>query len=295
MPPARTPRGSPMQRISVVIPARNESASIAAVVAGVIDAVPGAEVIVVDDGSEDATATLAANAGARVVSHPYAKGNGAAIKTGARSASGDTLVFMDADGQHEPSDIRVLLARYSAGYDMVIGARKPDGHSGAWRRVANAFYSRFASWMVGHEIPDLTSGFRVVDARRFREFLHLLPNGFSYPTTITMAFFRSGYSVTSEFVAVRKCSGGSHIRLSRDGIKFVLIIFRVGTLYSPLRIFFPIAVLQFAAGMLHYLHTYIDSGRFTNMSALLLTSSLTVFLVGLVSEQITALHFRRNP
>lgn len=283
-----------MSTISIVIPARNEAGSIGSIVTGARAALPDAEIIVVDDGSDDETGRLAAAAGARVLRHPYAKGNGAAVKAGAKAAAGETLVFIDADGQHDPMDIQRLLTRYAEGYEMVIGARRADGHSGFWRRIANAFYSRFASWMVGHEIPDLTSGFRVADARKFREFLHLLPNGFSYPTTITMAFFRSGYSVASEFVAVRKCSGGSHISLSRDGIKFVLIIFRVGTLYSPLRIFFPVAMLQFAAGMLHYLHTYIDSGRFTNMSALLLTSSLTVFLVGLVSEQITALHFRRS-
>lgn len=283
-----------MRTISVIMPARNEADSVGEIVTGVRAAVPGAEIIVVDDGSEDATARVAVEAGAEVVRHPYAKGNGAAIKSGARAAKGDTLVFIDADGQHNPADIPRLLARLEEDYDMVIGARRPDGHSGLWRRFANAFYSRFASWMVGHEIPDLTSGFRVVDANRFKEFLYMLPNGFSYPTTITMAFFRSGYSVKSEFVEVKRCTGGSHISLTRDGLKFVLIIFRVGTLYSPLKIFFPLALLQFAGGLLHYMATYVQSGRFTNMSALLLTSSLTVFLVGLVSEQIASLQFRRN-
>ena len=285
---------APALRISVVIPARNEASSIGRVVADVLGIHPEAEVIVVNDGSDDDTSRVASDAGARLIDHPYNKGNGASIKAGARAATGDVLVLMDGDGQHRAEDISRLLNSYLGGYDMVVGARRPSGQSGSWRRMANAFYSWFASWIVGQRILDLTSGFRVVDARKFREYLYLLPNGFSYPTTVTMAFFRSGYSVKYEYVDVEKCSGGSHIRLMRDGIKFLLIIFRVGTLYSPLKIFFPLAAIQFGIGIAYYLFTYFTSDRFTNMSALLLTSSLTVFLVGLMSEQITALIFKHD-
>jgi hypothetical protein len=201
---------------------------------------------------------------------------------------------MDADGQHRPRDIATLLARFGQGYSMVVGARRAGGQSGIGRLCANVFYNAFASWIVGHRVHDLTSGFRVVNAERFREFLYLLPNGFSYPTTITMAFFRSGHSIAYEYIDVAKGEGDSHIHPVRDGLKFLLIMFRVCTLYSPLKLFFPLAVLQFVSGLLVYGYTFLTQERFTNMSALLLTSALTTFLIGLVSEQITALLFKHD-
>ena len=229
-----------------------------------------------------------------MVSHSYSKGNGASIKTGARAASGQIIVFLDGDGQHSPNDIARLLERIDSGAHMAIGARDAVSQASIFRHTANWFYNLLATWITGHKVLDLTSGFRAVDARKFREFLFMLPNGFSYPTTITMAFFRSGYTV--EYVPIRAAqrSGKSHVSVVRDGLKFLLIIFRVCTLYSPLKLFFPVAVLQFLTGVLYYAHTYISEDRFTNMSALLLTSALTTFLIGLVSEQITALIFKHD-
>lgn len=281
-------------QISVVMPARNESASIGSLVRAVVSMHPDAEVLVIDDASTDDTARLATEAGARVISHRYAKGNGASIKTGARAAAGKTIVFMDGDGQHMPEDIARLLARLNDGADMAIGARDAASQASVFRHTANWFYNLVATWITGHRILDLTSGFRAVDARKFREFLFMLPNGFSYPTTITMAFFRSGYTV--EYVPIRapRRSGKSHLNLMRDGLKFLLIIFRVCTLYSPLKLFFPMAVLQFVAGAGYYAYTYVQWERFTNMSALLLTSSLTTFLIGLVSEQMTAMLYKHD-
>lgn len=264
------------------------------VVRQILKLLPAAEVIVVNDGSSDDTAECARNAGATVIDHHYSKGNGASIKAGARAASGEALVFMDADGQHNPADVLRLLQRYREGYAMVVGARRARGQSGLARLFANTFYNRFASWIVEQRVLDLTSGFRIVEANRFREFLYLLPNGFSYPTTITMAFFRSGHSVAYEYVDVSKGEGESHIHLLKDGVKFLLIMFRVCTLYSPLKLFFPLAVLQFLAGITLYAYTFVTVNRFTNMSALLLTSALTTFLIGLVSEQITALLFKQE-
>lgn len=249
--------------------------------------------MVVDDGSTDSTGSVCAQYGARVVSHPYAKGNGAAIKSGARHASGDIIVFMDGDSQHRPEDIPRLLAKLDEGFDMVVGARTSRKHqAGVHRAAANGFYNRFASWMTGHDVLDLTSGFRVVRANLFKRFLYLLPNGFSYPTTITMAFFRSGYSVAYEPIEVDKRVGKSHIRLWRDGVRFLLIIFKIGTLFSPLKLFLPISSMFFLTGLGYYGYTYLWSGRFTNMSALLFITSVLIFLIGLVSEQITALMYR---
>lgn len=282
-------------RLSVVIPAKNESEGLKRTLPRLRVRFPDAQVIVVDDGSTDDTARVAKAAGAEVLSSPYPMGNGAAIKRGARAATGDVLVFMDGDGQHDPDQIPTLLARLEQGYDMVVGARNSKGQANLHRGMANAFYNRLASWMTGHRIVDLTSGFRAVRAEKFREFLHLLPNGFSYPTTITMAFFRSAYPVSYLPVDVRSRVGtGSHIRPLRDGVRFLLIIFKIATLYSPLKLFAPIAVGFASVGVGYYIYTFSVAGRFTNMSVLLFSAAVIVFLIGLVSEQITSLVYSKS-
>ncbi|MBW8368697.1 MAG: glycosyltransferase family 2 protein [Arenimonas sp.] len=283
-------------RVSVVLPAKNESEGLRRTLPALRQCLPDAEIIVVDDGSTDDTAALATSLGARVLASPYSMGNGAAIKRGARAATGEVIVFMDADGQHDPALIQGLMARLDEGYDMVVGARDGDGQANVGRGLANAFYNRLASWMTGHRILDLTSGLRVVRADRFREFLHLLPNGFSYPTTSTMAFFRSGYPVAYVPVRVgRRLGTASHIRPIKDGIRFLLIIFKIATLYSPLKLFAPVGAGFFLLGLGYYSYTFLTQGRFTNMSALLFSAAVIVFLIGLVSEQITSLTYNRPP
>lgn len=280
--------------LSIVIPAKNEAIGLHRILPELNDLYPDAEIIVVNDCSTDETTEVAASYGAKVISHPYSKGNGAAIKSGLRAAKGDILVCMDADGQHQPRDIGVLLEKMQQGYDMVVGARNRKGQANIHRGIANKFYNAFASWMVGHKVEDLTSGFRAVNTRKFREFLTLLPNKFSYPTTVTMSFFRMGYSVGYVPIEVLPRVEGthSHIRLWQDGVRFLLIIFKIGTLFSPLKLFFPISLSFFATASLYYLYTLISFGRFTNMSALLFTTSVLIFLMGLISEQITSLIFK---
>lgn len=278
--------------ISIILPAKNESAAIGETVAGIRQQYPDAEVIVVNDGSTDNTAEVSEAAGAKVVHHPYSKGNGAAIKTGARAASGEIIVFMDADGQHDPADIPRLLEFLEQGHDMVVGARQKGSQASVGRGLANGLYNRLASWMTGHRVDDLTSGFRAVRANKFREFLYLLPNGFSYPTTSTMAFFRAGYSVAYIPIHAAKRIGKSHIRLLHDGARFLLIIFKIGTLFSPLKIFAPVAFVMFLLASGWYGYTLYSFGRFTNMSALLYSGAVMVFLMGLISEQITALMYK---
>ena len=280
--------------LSIILPAKNEAEGLRGTLSALKAAYPEAEIIVVDDGSTDATAQIAAEQGARVLSSPYSMGNGAAIKRGARAATGEVLVFMDADGQHGAGHVRALLDKLGEGYDMVVGARDRSGQANVHRGLANGFYNRLASWMTGHRILDLTSGFRAVRADRFREFLHLLPNGFSYPTTSTMAFFRSAYPVAYMPIPVAKRLGKSHIRPLRDGIRFLLIIFKIATLYSPLKLFAPTAVVFFLAGLGWYGYTFAAHHQFTNMSMLLFSASVIVFLIGLVSEQITNLTYRRD-
>jgi glycosyltransferase involved in cell wall biosynthesis len=278
---------------TIILPARNEAASLERLLPLLRAALPEAEVIVVDDGSSDDTAAKAAAAGARVIRHPYGMGNGAAIKTGARAARGEILVFMDADGQHDPADVPRLLARLAEGYDMAVGARGAGSQASAARGLANRLYNRLASWMVGRPVLDLTSGLRAVRAEKMREFLYLLPNGFSYPTTLTMAFFRSAYPVAYVPIVAARRQGRSHLRPLRDGVRFLLIIFKIATLYSPLKLFVPVAAAFFATGVGYYAYTYATMGRFTNMSAVLFITSILVFMMGLVSEQITQLVFKK--
>ena len=283
-----------MNRLSIILPAKNEGAALKDLLPRLRQAQPAAEIIVVDDGSTDDTRDICEAAGVSCLSSPYSMGNGAAIKRGARAASGDVLVFMDGDGQHDPADIARLLEKLEQGYDMAVGARDWSSQAGVGRGVANTAYNRLASWMTGFDVRDLTSGFRAVRADKFREFIHLLPNGFSYPTTITMAFFRSAYAVAYEPLTVHQRVGKSHIQPLRDGVRFLLIIFKIATLYSPLKLFVPASAFFFLLGCANYLRTFVEYGRLTNGSALLWSAAVIVFLIGLVSEQITALTYRRD-
>ena len=281
-------------KVSIVLPAKNESAAISQTIAQIQQLKLAHEIIVVNDGSTDNTKQIAEAAGAKVVTHPYSKGNGAAIKTGARSATGDIIVFMDADGQHDPQDILKLLEKINQGYDLVVGARQKGSQASVGRGVANALYNNLATYMTEQKVQDLTSGFRAVRADKFREFIYLLPNGFSYPTTSTMAFFRAGYSVTYVPIHAAKRIGKSHIQPLKDGVRFFLIIFKIATLFSPLKMFLPIAVLLFLMATGWYGYTLYELHRFTNMSALLYTGSIMIFLMGLISEQITALMYKEK-
>jgi glycosyltransferase involved in cell wall biosynthesis len=279
-------------RISVVLPAKNEANTIAGVVQRLFMSFPNAEIVVVDDGSTDETASLARLAGANVIPHPYSMGNGAAIKTGARAAQGEIIVFMDADGQHDAKHVQQLIDCVDSGVDMAVGARSSISQASVWRRWANTFYNRLASYMTGHRIMDLTSGFRAVRSTCFREFIYLLPNGFSYPTTVTMAFFRAGYSVRYvPFTADRRV-GRSHISPVKDGLRFMIIIFKIGTLYSPLKLFVPISFLHGVLGLGYYAFTYTTMSRLSLATIFMLTAAVTIFLIGLVSEQITALMYK---
>lgn len=281
-------------KVSVVIPAKNEESVVATTIEKVKAISDIFEIILVNDGSTDRTEELAILSGARVINHPYAKGNGAAIKTGARNASGDIIIFMDADGQHNPADIPKLLAEINKGYDLVVGARQKGSQASLGRGIANKLYNNLASYMTEHKVEDLTSGFRAVRADKFREFIYLLPNGFSYPTTSTMAFFRAGYSIRYVPIHASQRIGKSHIQPLRDGIRFFLIIFKIATLYSPLKMFLPLAILLFLLATGWYGYTLYEYHRFTNMSALFYTGSIMVFLMGLISEQITTLMYREK-
>jgi glycosyltransferase involved in cell wall biosynthesis len=280
--------------VSIIIPAKNEENGLKSILLKLIQAFPTFEIIVVDDGSTDDTATVAKTCGVKVISHPYSMGNGAAIKTGARHAHGDVFIFMDGDGQHQVENITHLLEKFQQGYDMVVGARNRQSQATILRWFGNTFYNFIASKIVGHPILDLTSGCRIVDANKFKEFLPLLPNGFSSPTTITMAFYRSGYSVSYLPIDVKQRIGKSHLKPLSDGLRFLLIIYKMTILYSPIKIFLPFALIHLVAGLSNYAYTYVTLGRFTNMSAVLISASVIIFLIGLISEQITMLMYAEH-
>ncbi len=286
-------------KISVVIPAHNEEQALPRIIPRILTALGGsrgeAEVLVVDDASTDGTAAAARAAGARVVTHPYNLGNGAAVKTGIRNARGELVLLMDADGQHRPEDIPRLLAETGT-YDLVVGARTAGSHAGAHRLAANTVYNALASYVTRFRVEDLTSGFRVVRRKTVMRFLYLFPNTFSYPTTMTLAYLRSGHSL--KYVPIeaprREKGSKSKIRLLADGTRFFLIIMRIATLYSPFRIFLPLSAALFLTGAGYYLYTYFSYQRFTSGTLFLLLTSLNIFLLGLISEQISQLRMERT-
>lgn len=282
-----------MRAVSIVLPAKNEEVGLGKTLPLIRQLHPSAEIIVVNDGSDDNTEAVAKSVeGVICVTHPVSIGNGGAVKTGARHATGEIIVFMDADGQHDPNDISRLLEPFDRGFDLVVGARGRDSQASIFRAVANDFYNRLASLMTGFQIGDLTSGFRAVKREKFLSILYLLPNKFSYPTTSTMAFFRSGYFVNYVPIIAAERDGDSHIRLFRDGIRFMVIILKIGALFSPMRFFLPISLGLFCMATVYYLFTWFGAGRFTNMGVLLYMSSLSSFLIGVVSEQVSALHYK---
>ena len=280
--------------ISIVIPVFNEAAGLAELL-GKIHALKlvQAEVIVVDDGSSDGSAEVALAASVHVIRHPYNIGNGAAVKSGIRAAQGRLIVLMDGDGQHKPADIPQLLAE-AGKYHMVVGARAKGSKLRFHRNVANSVYNLFASYVTKFTVQDLTSGFRVLSRRDTLRFIDLLPNTFSYPTTLTLAFLRSGLTVKYVPIQTLYRSGQSKITLVTDGVRFFLIIAKIATLFSPFRVFLPVSIMFFLAGMANYAYTYYTEHRFTNMSALMFTAAVIVFMLGLISEQIALLRMERQ-
>jgi len=280
--------------LSIVLPCLDEAENLEKLLPKLKAAQPSAEVLVINDGSTDGSDEICDQHNVKVISHPKPLGSGAAIKTGARNAAGDIIVFMDSDGQHSPEDIQRLLNKLDEGYDMVVGARDPTSHASKKRLFGNTVFNTLASFMTGHKIEDLTSGFRAVRSIHFKKFLYLLPNGFSYPTTSTMAFFRSALPVAYIPIQAGKREGKSKIKLLKDGLRFFVIILKIGALFSPMRLFLPTSAVFFLLGLINHIDSFITSGKFSNGSLLLYVASVFIFLMGILSEQISSLHYRNS-
>lgn len=281
-------------KVSVIVPAFNEAQTVGDVIKEISKLYPDYEVIVINDGSKDDTASVAKEAGAIVYSHPYNIGNGAAIKSGIRIASGEVLVFMDGDGQHDPEDIGKVM-EYFPEYDMIVGSRRKSGQANVTRSLGNRILNWLASYVAKFQVEDLTSGFRAIKSDIAHRFLYLLPNTYSYPTTMTLAVLRDGRSM--KYIPInfeKRKKGKSGIKITRDGFKFIMIITKICSLYSPLRIFLPVSLFLFIIGLGYYVFTYITMGRFTNMSALLFSTSVIIFMMGLVSEQVSQMRYERD-
>jgi len=280
--------------VSIIIPAFNEAQNIGELVSNIKGLYPEYELIVVNDGSSDNTAAVAKDAGATVYTHPYNIGNGAAIKSGIRVARGGILIFMDGDKQHHPEEIGNLI-QYFPEHDMVVGARSGEDQASVGRAIGNTVYNWLASYVTKFRIQDLTSGFRAVKANIARSYLHMLPNTYSYPTTLTLSVLRSGWSV--KYVPIKgyqRNKGRSNISIIKDGVRFFMIISRISTLYSPMRVFLPVSFTMFLLGLINYIYTFLTQHRFTNMSALLFVTSVLIFMMSLISEQICQMRFERR-
>jgi glycosyltransferase involved in cell wall biosynthesis len=283
--------------VSVIIPAYNEAAVIGNVVRGVFQVLERTdhsfEVLVIDDGSDDETAKVAEAAGACVIRQPYNIGNGAAVKAGIRGAQGSSIVMLDGDGQHNPADIPRLLGPLQS-FDMVVGARTRDSETDFHRDLANEAYNAFASYICNRKIEDLTSGFRAVRADVVKRFVYLLPNTFSYPSTITLAIIRCGYSMKYVPIKTIRRTGRSKIRLIRDGVRFLNIILRIAIYFAPLRVFVPASAVLFLLGVGWYLYRFCLYHVFPQVSALLILTGVIIFSLGLISEQIAQLRYDRT-
>jgi glycosyltransferase involved in cell wall biosynthesis len=280
--------------VSIIIPAYNEAHTVGNLISKIVELYPEFEVLVINDGSTDDTSAVAKGAGAKVLNHPYNIGNGAAVKNGIRHAKGEILIFMDGDSQHDPKDIARLI-EYMPHYDMVVGARLISSQSSIGRAIGNKLYNILASYVAKFKIKDLTSGFRAVKSDLARQFIYLLPNTYSYPTTLTLSVLRSGRTLQYIPIEVNsRKTGKSNIGLFKDGVRFFMIIVKICTLYSPFRIFLPVSFSTFFIGLCYYLYTFLRWGRFTNMSALLFTTSVVIFMMGLVSEQICQMRFEES-
>ncbi len=282
--------------VTLVLPAYNEekaiSSSLKKITGFMKQNFSDYEIIVVNDASTDRTAEIVSGFDdVIIVTHPYNKGNGSAVRTGIRNAKKEFVVMMDADGQHSIKDI-LKITEYLGVYDCVIGARTESSHGSFHRNMANRFYNSLATYVTNIKIEDLTSGYRGFRTSVIKKFLYMFPNGFSYPTTSTLAVIKAGYNLKYCPIIAKKRIGKSKIKILRDGFRFILIIIKIAILFSPLKVFLPVSLGFVTAGLAHMFYKIVLLGlRYTQFSIFLISVGVIIFLIGLLSEQIATLRY----
>ena len=286
-------------KLSIIIPVYNEREGIEAFLGELIEYTKGFnfpyEIIVVDDGSTDGTSERLRDFKSEnlvIIRHKHNIGNGGAVKSGIRNARGEYVIMIDGDGQHYPKDVGRILEKLEEDYHLVVGARDLKSQASFFRAIGNIIYNKLASYVADFDVKDLTSGLRGAKTETIKKFLYMFPNGFSYPSTSTLAMLKAGYSVCYIPIKTRKRKGKSKINLIRDGLKFFNIIAKITTLFSPMKIFFPVSFMLFLAGIVHFFYRLIVSGKYTLFTGILILASLFTLLMGLISEQISTLYYK---
>lgn len=286
-----------MVELSIILPVYNEKGVIDNIYPRIVDIFSkweiAKELLIIDDGSDEVLSLDLLVPWARIIRHSVNMGNGAAIKTGIRNAKGEKCVIMDADGQHLPEDAIKLVEKLDQ-YVLVVGARDFKTTGTFHRNLANQIYSKLASYTSGAQIPDLTSGIRAFRREEVLQIIHLFPNRFSCPTTMTLGLIYLGYQVGFQRINVMKRDGKSKIRIFSDGTRFLLVILKISTLFSPLKIFFPLSLSLFLLGLINYFSVLIFWHRFSLWSVVLLTNAITIFMIGLVAEEISSLKLKKD-
>ncbi|MDY0094409.1 MAG: glycosyltransferase family 2 protein [Candidatus Vecturithrix sp.] len=286
-----------MGSMTVIVPVYNEEGAIAQTLDELLPNIEnnGWQLIVVNDGSNDGTGQILEHYGnrLRVINHPYNRGYGAALKTGIRAANTELMAICDSDGQHRPEDL-MLLYKEASGADIVIGERAPGSRNDLFRVPGKWLLRHAANFIVGRKIADLNSGLRIFRRAFIKKILHLMPEGFSFTSTSTVAAIKMGFLIKFVPIQTRKRIGTSSVRQVRHGFMVLMLILRLAVLFSPLRIFMPISAALTGLGVVYALYV-IATVRLTlaNGALFCLLAALMIFFFGLVVDQISVMRRER--
>jgi glycosyltransferase involved in cell wall biosynthesis len=279
--------------ISIIIPAFNEEEVIGSVVQSIHSAFPDSEIIVVNDGSTDNTAAELSKSGVIILNHDLNRGYGASLKTGARAARRDYVLFCDGDGQHSVEDVRRLMNECD-GYDLVVGARKSDSHRPFLRRPGKFVMRKYSEFLAGTKIPDLNSGLRIFKRDTLMRYLHLMPDGFSFSTTSTFTMIKSNRKYKYIPITVQKRIGKSSVRQLKHGPQALMLMLRLAVLFEPLKLFLWIAGILFILSLASLAIDMCSAGGFSDTTVILSIATIIIFMSGLLCDQVSAMRREKH-